>query len=223
LLCPEGYASNPYLEVPPAAEMLAAPAYVYANASNDELRALIAARELPFAELSEPVAGVRMPGRLTGPLHGVWVHGTEPAHAADSPFEIIDGRLALALADFCKMLAEAGIVELLHYTILRPVASATAPLMRHSGALAIDLGAVKHRDGQWLRVKRDWSPAIGAQTCGAGARVIESEAGQQLRSWVCQARQRGLFHYALSPHFNVAHADHVHLELKPGVKWFLYN
>lgn len=223
LLCPQSHASNPYLEVPPAEEMRATPAYRYANASNEEVRALIAERQLPFAEEPEPVAGVRMPGRLTGPLRGVLVHGTDPRNAEASPYDIIDGRLALSLNDFCELLAESGVVELLHFTILRPVASATAPLTRHGGALAIDVGAVKTRDGTWLRVKRDWSPAIGEQTCGTGARVIDSESGAKLRDWVCQARQRGLFHYALTPHFNAAHADHLHLEIKPTVKWFLYN
>jgi hypothetical protein len=27
----------------------------------------------------------------------------------------------------------------------------------------------------------------------------------------------------LSPHYDGAHADHWHLEIKPGVKWFLVN
>jgi hypothetical protein len=27
----------------------------------------------------------------------------------------------------------------------------------------------------------------------------------------------------LTPHFDQAHADHLHMEIKPGVKWFLIN
>jgi len=27
----------------------------------------------------------------------------------------------------------------------------------------------------------------------------------------------------LTPHFDPAHADHLHLEIKPQVKWFLVN
>lgn len=219
------WASNPFLEVPPSAESMASPAYRYANASNEEIHQWLTDRALPFDAIERPVSGVRLAGRLAGPLHGVWVHGTDPEHGDLLPYEIIDGRLALALDDFCDVLSAAHIVELVHYTIFRPSASAAlgAQLTRHSGALAIDVGALKRDDGTWLRVKRDWSPAIGAKTCGSGARKPESEFGQLLQGWVCEAREREIFHYALTPHFDAAHADHVHLEIKPGVKWFLYN
>jgi len=219
-------AANPYLDVPPTREMLESPAYRYANASNDEVRQWLIEREIPFSEISSPVRGVRMPGRLTGSLRGVWVHGTDPTHAELLPYEIIDGRLALAVDDFCAILAEAQIVELLHYTIFRPSQSTTesdSGLTRHAGALAIDVGAVRRNDGTWFRVKRDWSPAQGAKTCGPGARTPELAAGRLLQTWVCEARDRGIFHYALTPHFNPAHADHLHFEIKPTVKWFLYN
>jgi len=227
LLTPQrSSASNPYLDAPPGDEMVTTPAYRYANATDDEVRAWIAERNLPFSEILETVPGVRHPGRLTGPLHGVWVHGTDPTHAAALPYEIIDGRLALALDDFCAVLAASQIVELLHFTIYRPSAKLTdsgVELTRHSGALAIDVGALKQADGTWLRVKRDWSPSPGAKTCGGGERVPESESGKRLQGWVCEARKLGIFHYALTPHFNPAHADHLHLEIKPKVRWFLYN
>lgn len=216
-------ASNPYLEVPTENEMLRSPAYRYANASNEQVLRWISERRIPFAALTESKPGVRLPGRLTGPLQGVSIHGTDLQHVADSPYEILDGRLALALDDFCKVLAEHGIVELVHLTMFRPDRSATKPLTRHPGALAIDLSALRRSDGSWLRVKRDFRPAIGAKTCGSGALQTPSEAGHLLQRAVCQARQRGIFHYALTPHFNAAHADHFHLELKPAVKWFLYE
>jgi hypothetical protein len=201
------------------------PAYRYANATNEEIRDWIHERDLPFTEELDGASGVRLAGRLTGPLHGVTVHGAGWARGTQSPYDIIDGRLALALDDFCAQLSEAGIVELIHYTIYRPstVANGQSGLMRHPGALAIDVGELRRDDGTWLRVKRDWSPSVGAKTCGPGQRRVSSEAGQNLQDWVCQARQRGIFHYALTPHFDAAHADHLHLEIKPGVKWFLYN
>jgi hypothetical protein len=33
----------------------------------------------------------------------------------------------------------------------------------------------------------------------------------------------GVFTYVLTPDYNPAHADHFHMEIKPGVKWFLYH
>jgi hypothetical protein len=216
-------ASNPYLDVPGEAEMLASPAYRYANATDEQVRSWISERKIPFAEVTTLVPGVRLPGRLTGLLRGVWIHGTDPRHAAESPYEILDGRFALALDDFCEILAKSDVVELLHLTIFRPNPTATKPLTRHPGALAIDLGALKRSDGTWLRVKHDFAPALGAKTCGPGAVRPESESGQLLQNLLCEARHRGIFHYALTPHFDTAHADHFHLEIKPTVKWFLYN
>lgn len=220
------FAANPYLEVPAEETMLATPAYRFANASNDEVRTWITERKLPFSELPSNVDGVRLAGRLVGPLHGVWIHGTDPSHAEQSPYEVIDGRLALALDEFCTVLSKAHVVEILHYTIYRPNLKPSTDFVartRHGGALAIDIGALKLEDGTWLSVKRDWSPAIGAKTCGFGERIVPSEAGRIVQSWVCEARQQGIFHYALTPHFDAAHADHLHLEIKPVVKWFLYN
>ena len=42
-------------------------------------------------------------------------------------------------------------------------------------------------------------------------------------SIVCEAADARIFTYMLSPHFDKAHSDHLHLEIKPQVKWFLVN
>lgn len=227
-MCPrEALGSNPYLEVLATTDIEAAPAYVYANATNDEVRRLLTSRQIPFAELGEPAPGVRLPGRLTGRLHGVWIHGTERAeNAATTPYEILDGRLALALDDFAAVLTRHGIIEVVHYTMYRPAASppeAGVGLFRHAGGLAIDIGVMRRANGTRLSVEKDWSPAIAARTCGPNGRVPEGVNGRELVSLVCEARDLRLFHYALTPHFNRPHSTHVHFEVKPGVKWLLYN
>ena len=58
---------------------------------------------------------------------------------------------------------------------------------------------------------------------GAGARHLHDAKGRELQSILCEAADERLFTYMLTPHFNKAHADHMHLEVKPGVKWFLVN
>jgi hypothetical protein len=220
-------ASNKHLEVPSEAEATRSPAYRYANAADEQLLAELAARGIPHERVSPTPAGVRLPLRLTGPLHGVHVHSTlPPEQRRHSPFEIMDARLALALDDLCRILAQHAIVELVHFTIYRPPSSrsdASAPQTRHPGGMAIDIGALRKRTGQWLTVGKHWSPQIGAKTCGAGARRLEPEQGRELVSLVCEAADQRVFHYMLTPHFNAAHADHLHLEIKPGVKWFLYH
>jgi hypothetical protein len=40
-----------------------------------------------------------------------------------------------------------------------------------------------------------------------------------LRGVTCAAADRKLFQVVLTPHYNKAHENHVHLELKPEVDW----
>jgi hypothetical protein len=40
-----------------------------------------------------------------------------------------------------------------------------------------------------------------------------------MRGVICAAVQRDLFQVVLTPHHDAAHANHVHLEIRPGVDW----
>ena len=105
----------------------------------------------------------------------------------------------------------------LHQTTWAP------PGTRHPAGLAIDVGLLHKRDGQWISVARDFQGKIGARTCGEGARAPENPVAMELRALVCEAADQGVFTYVLTPDYNAAHADHFHMEIKPGVKWFLYH
>jgi hypothetical protein len=221
-------ASNKYLEIPPEGEAHASPAHRYANFTNAEAFAELARRGIQYTPATPPMPGVRAPIRLKAPLNGVSIHGSLPeAERAESPFEILDARLALALDDFTALLARHGIVEIVHFTMYRPAGAQTAdpnaPQTRHPGGMAIDVGGLKKANGQWLAVGPHWPASLGSQTCGRGARSLKSRAARELVSIVCEASDLRIFHYMLTPHFDPAHADHLHLEIKPGVKWFLVN
>lgn len=97
------------------------------------------------------------------------------------------------------------------------------PGTRHPAGLAIDVGLLHKRDGRWLSVAADFRGKLGERTCGAGARVPAEPAARELRAIVCEAADAGIFTYVLTPDYNVAHADHFHMEIKAGVKWFLYH
>jgi hypothetical protein len=101
--------------------------------------------------------------------------------------------------------------------------SYSAPGTRHPAGLAIDVGGLRKRDGRWLSVGYHFQGRIGDKTCGAGARLPESPEARELRSIVCEAADLGLFTYVLTPNYNAAHVDHYHMEIKPGVRWFLYH
>jgi hypothetical protein len=213
------------LVLPLPADAAASPASRYANLSNEDAIAELGRRQIAFEAVTD-APGVRAPIRLRGKLHGVWIHSALPeAERATTPYEILDARLALALDDFAEVLAHHDITEVVHFTIYRPSDDARegndAVKARHPGGMAIDVGAIRKRGGALLTVKAHWPAAIGARTCGEGARKLASRRGRELVSLVCEARDLRLFHSMLTPHFNRAHHDHVHLEIKPDTKWFL--
>lgn len=105
----------------------------------------------------------------------------------------------------------------LHQTTWAP------PGTRHPAGLAIDVGLLRKRDGRWISIARDFHGKIGAKTCGDGAPMPENADARELRALVCEAADLGVFTYVLTPDYNAAHADHFHMEIKPGVKWFLYH
>lgn len=221
-------ASNPFLEIPKEAEAMGTRAHQYANLTNQEAFAELDRRGIAYSTVSPPPRGVRAPIRLEGPLRGVSIHGVLPAEQrARSVFEFMDARLALALDDFCELLARHDIVELVHMTIYRPAGKRPedpdAPQTRHPGGMAIDVGALRKKNGRWLAVGPHWPASLGSKTCGIGARELKARPARELVSIVCEAADLRIFHYMLTPHFDKAHHDHLHLEIKPGVKWFLVN
>lgn len=213
------------LVLPPAADAAASPASRYADLSNEAALAELQRRRIAF-EPAQDAPGVRTPIRLTGKLHGVWVHSSLPEEERRTTvFEILDARLALALDDFAEVLSNHDVVEVIHFTIYRPSDDAReatpAGRARHPGGMAIDVGALRKRSGALLTVAAHWPAAIGARTCGEGARRLPARRGRELMSLVCEARDLRLFHVILTPHFNRAHHDHLHLEIKPDTPWFL--
>ena len=122
------YAVSGFLEVPPREEVIASPAYRYANMSNDEAFAELDRRSISYVKVA-PIGGVRAPIRLKGRLHGVDIHSSlSVEERKESMFEVLDARLALALDDFSVILARHDIVEVVHYTMYRPNAPSPAEL-----------------------------------------------------------------------------------------------
>jgi hypothetical protein len=105
----------------------------------------------------------------------------------------------------------------------RPRGKWAPPGTRHPAGLAIDVGALKKRDGTWISVARHFDGHIGERTCGDGARAPDQPEARELRAIVCESSDLGIFTYVLTPNYNVAHADHYHMEIKPGVRWFLVH
>lgn len=223
LLLPQSLsAQNSYLEQVREMPLEETPAHRYANMSNREAFAELAARGIRYQRVREPVPGVRAPIRLVGRLRGVLIRSSLPeTEWATTIYNILDARLALALDDLCRVLAAHDVVEVMHFTMYRKQGRDQSRYRyRHPGGLAIDLGAMRKSNGEWLSVGPHWPAQIGAKTCGQGARAVANRRGREIVSIACELSDQRIFHYMLTPHYDDPHSDHLHLEIKPGVKWF---
>lgn len=174
-----------------------------------ELAALASYEEV--ADARGVVTGVR----LRGPLAGVEVRHRGGSERND----VMDCRLALALARWAPALRDAGVARLSHLSIYRPgaIVARSGRVSGHAKGLAIDLGAVILEDGEAIDVLNGWEArAHGADPCAA---FEESERSARLRAVVCAAVAARIFQVVLTPHHDRAHQNHVHLEVVPGVEW----
>lgn len=202
----------------PAAQAERASAYMLM--SGDACEAELDRRSIPH-ESAAPAHGVDRPIRLTGPVRGVEIHAPGPRAAWHQPVhEILDCRLALALDDFAALLAERDFVELVHMSFYRKnarIAGRGSP-SQHASGRAIDLSTLVKRDGTRYVVLQDWNGAIGDKSCGPDASPPRQDTpgARELRSIACEAAARGLFHLILTPNFNRAHSNHLHIDLQPN-------
>lgn len=223
------------------------PSARYAAMSAEQCRAALERRKIAF----EPVRrapGVLAPVRLPQGVGGVLYRTALPAHQrASNPNDVFDCRLALALSDFSRILRVHDVAEVLMYSAWRPPPAAWPEgklARRHPGGLAIDpYRFVKRRVDdafaeEWLDVERDFVGRRGAPVCGEGAGkpagrgargatgrgtsgLPADAAARELRSIVCEAADQHIFTSILTPNYDRAHKNHLHLEVTPGVQWQL--
>ncbi len=191
--------------------------------------ALLQAASIAF-EPAPPTAGVAQPVRVRGEIGAGFVvrsPGPEPrpAHgrvprAEDHRFDaIFDCRLVLAVHAWASELRAAGFVGIEHVSVLRPRArvAATGRVSGHAHALAIDVLRLVRADGTTFGILEDWIVRThGADPC---APVAEPPEQSRVRRAVCRGVERGLFQIVITPHHDQRHANHLHLEVRPGVDW----
>ena len=75
---------------------------------------------------------------------------------------------------------------------------------------------------RWIRVAADFHGRIGGPVCGAAvAKMQLPAAAKVLRATACEAKRLGLFTSILTPNYDRAHRDHLHVEIRPGAGWTL--
>lgn len=212
---------------PANAEMT--PAYRYAQLAFGDCEAEIEHRDIPAQRDPSDWPQLKQPMRLSGALNGV-IFRTDrpPTERGNSPYELIDCRLLLALDDFSKLLRAEGIGEAVYSSAYRPPganADADAPGKRHAGGLAIDIHRFQRDDGEWIKIETDFHGRIGRKVCGKNAsppHPATSEA-RLLRRLVCGASEQHLFQSILTPNYDHPHRNHLHLEITVGVRWFILS
>lgn len=156
--------------------------------------------------------GVAWPIKLTSAVDGVLVHGGKQ----DAATNYLDCRLAVALLAWAPSLREEGVVGLEHYSAYRrdAVVAGTSSPSGHAIGSAIDIGRFEMRDGRKLSVLDDWTNRDrGADPCQEWP--TDSDAARIMRKLVCDAYHAELFQSVITPHYNDAHKNHVHLEIAP--------
>jgi hypothetical protein len=187
------------------------------DSSSSTCYASLREANVAFDRVSEPTPGVRWPIRLKGPVKGVIYTTLEKGDRAHA---VLDCRLALALVRWSPDLRRAHVRKLEYYSMYRQGAriAGSGNVSGHAHAMAIDAAKFELDDGIVLDVLKDWEGRRrGEDPCPV--RRAESKGSRILRGVLCQAVDRKLFQVVLTPHYNKAHANHLHLEVKPGVDW----
>ncbi len=183
---------------------------VWSVGSETKCHANLEAAGVQFQAVPEALAlGVDWPIKLLGPIHGVRVYGGKK----DAPTNYLDCRLALALAEWAPLLEREGVVGLQHFSMYRHDAKIgkSKKVSGHALGRAIDIGVFEMRDGRKLSVLKDWkSRARGVDPCEVRS---TNDSEKLMRAWVCEASSREFFQMILTPHYDEAHENHVHLEI----------
>lgn len=198
----------------------------YAALSGETCLAVLRRRDVPFKEV-EATRGVDTPVRLTGPLRGVRFRPASPLLVDDQDHRTIaDCRLAVALDDLARVLRRSGVVEVEYYSMYRRRGAGwIKPGMRHQGARAIDLVGVRLASGATYTVRGDFHGWIGAVTCGEKASKPrrDTEGARFWRGVVCELERMRSFNLLLTPNNDSGHRDHLHMEVRSGIQWFLIH
>ncbi|HMJ09952.1 MAG TPA: extensin family protein [Polyangiaceae bacterium] len=207
--------TNPLVVFPSHPERLRAVRYAQMERERCEHELLF--RGVSFGAAPE-TRGVEAPVVLTGPLRGV--RFVRAFGAERAPSLVMDCRLAVALDDLAIVAGDRGIVEVRYSSVHRP--RKRGRVSGHSAGVAIDVNEFVRKDGEVLNVLDDFEGAsIGSRTCGDGAPQPKSAKAIELRALVCAIDESSSFNLVLTPHYDRRHKNHLHLEVRRGIEWFL--
>ena len=207
--------------LPDVSDRLLGPATRWANVPAGDClqRARRAGVQLRKAGSTSNIAA---PVRLGGPLAGV----TFRVPPDKTKWGLLDCRLALTFWEIAPVLREHQVQAIRIDNFYRPRAALRAQRgkkkkSQHAYGLAADIVSFTLDDGRELDVQRDFHGERGKAVCGPEAFLepVTDEA-VRLRNLVCDIAKRGAFHHILTPNHDLAHEDHLHVDIKRDNRWF---
>jgi len=168
----------------------------------------------------DKVGDVSYPVRITSPIDGVRYKHT----GSSKKFSVMDCRLVAALIGMSPVFKKYNIATVYHMRAHAAGAriGGRGNTSGHHYALALDIARMVTRDGKQYEVLRDWKDhRPRAEVCASP----ENESGKQryLRNFICDTAKEDLFHWILTPHYNRAHHDHFHVEIRANTDYLLFN
>jgi hypothetical protein len=229
------------LPLPDPSERLKGPASLYANLSPAACRKKLGQSAARGAVQTQgPKSGIATPVRIVAPIEELEFK----VPPKKSIFGNLDCRQALLWIHIAPVLAEHGVTSLQIDNFYRNSARIRkGKKSQHAYGLAADVTAVVFGAGEEERsktgaalpygsgradVEDDFLGKRGEPVCGPKARILpraDSDPEQvaratRLRNLVCDLARKGAFHHILTPNYDAAHRNHLHMDLKRDNTWF---
>lgn len=187
--------------------------------SESDCFALLDKYEVGYQRL-EKTGEVQFPIQLTSPIRGI-----SYKHTGNSDkFSVMDCRLAAALVGMVPVFEKYGVTTVNHMRAHSPGAriGGRGNVSGHHYALALDIASVVTEGGETYEIVSDWKDRRrGAEVCET--QDGDSDKQRYLRNFICDTAKEDLFHWLLTPHYNKAHHDHLHIEIRDGVDYVLFQ
>jgi len=182
--------------------------------TKESCHALLKDHGVKFTEL-EDIRDVGMPVMLKSDVGGIRYSHTDRS----KDFSIMDCRLAAALVGWAPVLKRHRVVEVVHMRAYSPGArvGGGSKISGHTYALALDAAQFLLKDSMGLVVNDDWSDRRNSVEPCQASEEGDSHAQAELRNIACETGDSGVFSMILTPHYNRAHYDHLHLEVTDEV------
>ena len=164
---------------------------------------------------------VSAPVRLPRELHGVRFEHWQPTQRQQPERPLLDCRLLLALSDLARIGRQHD-VSVVRYNSLVRGSHASKPGWRHPTGVAVDINELQTSDGERWNILHDFQGAgIGKTTCRSDSPWPRGAKSRRLRAFVCDLHAAHVFNLILTPHYDYRHRDHLHLEVRQGIDWYL--